>query len=93
MMPANDVNNAPIVEVHIAELALHDVAPRNRQRVGGALAAELERLLSTEGIPSSLQQSITIDDLAGIDIEITSATRPETVGYRVARAIYTRLKR
>lgn len=95
MMPANETSRAPVVEVHITELLLQGFASRDKQRIGAALSAELERLLATEGIPASLQQTMVIDALEHDDgsFDINDAARPETIGQRAAHAIYARLKR
>jgi hypothetical protein len=76
----------PVIEIEIGELALHGFAPDARAPLAGALAAELERLVS--------ERPALVTELHGEQPLLRLASpgplvpgEPETVGVTVARAI------
>ncbi len=44
------------VDLHIEELVLHGFSPGDRFRIGEAVELELTRLITEQGIPSSLSR-------------------------------------
>ncbi len=83
----------PSMALHIEELVLHGFAPGDRQRLGEALQRELTRLLAGGGRPGWLAQGGEVARLDGGELTLTPGTPAETVGARVARAVYRGLKR
>lgn len=78
----------PEIAIHIDELLLSGFAPGARGRIAAALVAELTRLLSEEGVPPALLHSATVDDIDGGAFRLDPGARPETLGNRIAGAIY-----
>ena len=76
------------VELHIDELVLHGFDPTDHYRIGETVERELARLFSERGVPPSLAQDREILDLRGGTFEASPGAGTETVGTRVARAVY-----
>jgi hypothetical protein len=76
------------VELRIDELVLHGFAPANRHHVGAAVERELARLLAEQALPSRIGHSADLASLDGGSIELPAGTPAETIGVRIAQAIY-----
>ncbi|HQF16589.1 MAG TPA: hypothetical protein PLI05_05925 [Methanotrichaceae archaeon] len=83
----------PDVELHIEELVLEDLQPKDRRRIGNALVVELEHLLEERGISSSLDCDLEIGIADAGEIDIMPGLGAEAVGSRVAGAVYGGLSR
>jgi hypothetical protein len=79
--------------VHIEELLLHGFAPGDCYRIGEAVERELTRLFAEPGVPPSLTQGREVARLDGGSFEAASASKPDTIGAQVARAVYGGLSR
>ena len=78
------------ITVHIERLILDGIAVPHRHRplVQAALAEELARLLSIDGLSSDFQQShVQQSVLAGV-LEISDSDEPAIFGRNIARAVY-----
>ncbi|HZT60726.1 MAG TPA: hypothetical protein VFA21_19125 [Pyrinomonadaceae bacterium] len=85
--------SAPNVELHIGELLLEGFPPAERHHIGDALARELTRLLTEEGVPPSLAsfgEGVRID--AG-QFRSEGGAEPDQVGAQIARSVYGGLAR
>ncbi|HJW38674.1 MAG TPA: hypothetical protein VJ420_08665 [Candidatus Udaeobacter sp.] len=78
----------PSVELHIGELVLHDFAPGDRHVIGDAVERELSRLLSRQGIPSSLRSKNATDDIKGATFNVAHSAKPPVIGRQIAQAVY-----
>lgn len=76
------------VELYIEELVLHGFAPADRYRIGESVERELARLFSERGVSPSLAQSGEVLNLNGGTFEVEPGGEVETVGARVAQAVY-----
>jgi hypothetical protein len=81
-------NSQPSVELHIDELGLHGYSPRERYGISNAVERELARLLSQQGIPSSLRSEHTTDEIKGATLDATRNARPHAIGRQIAQAVY-----
>lgn len=81
------------IEFHIDELMLHGFAARDRYRIGQAIERELARLLTVQGVPSTLTQSADIAKMNAGSFNVSSASKSATIGAQVAQAVYGGLKR
>jgi hypothetical protein len=78
----------PSVELYIEELVLHGFAPGSRYQIGEAVQQELARLLAEQGVPGWLSQGGEVERLDGGAFEMPPGSKAETVGVRVAQAVY-----
>lgn len=80
------------LRLHIDSLSLTGVEVPRRQRpqLQAALAAELARLLTEHGVPSSLRQGGRIPQLP-TNVTLAQSLGPGELGQAIARSIYTDL--
>lgn len=76
------------VELHIEELLLQGFPPAARHRIGVALARELTRLLTEEGVPASLAAGGDSPRLNAEPFQFAHDAQPDAVGVQIARAVY-----
>jgi hypothetical protein len=81
------------IELHIEELVLEGFEQVDRCRIAEAVESELTYLLKERGIPPSLAGGGDINRIDGGTFQVESNSRPETVGTRVAQAVYGGLKK
>jgi hypothetical protein len=78
----------PNVELHIENLVLHGFDSARRQDIGEAVKAELTRLLSADGLGSSLANGRQLERLDGGSFDVLPNARQADVGSQIARALY-----
>ena len=83
----------PHVRVHIQELVLDGFAPGDRYRIGEVVERELARLLAERGLPTVLMAGGATPERDAGSVELGQAGGAETVGARVAGAVYEGLGR
>ncbi|MGL5941713.1 MAG: hypothetical protein ACRC2S_15280 [Waterburya sp.] len=76
------------IELEIEELILHGFPVGDRDRIGMAVQQELTRLITEEGIPTSLAQGGEIPRLDGGTFNLASGVKAEVVGTQIAQSIY-----
>jgi hypothetical protein len=76
------------VELHIEELVLHGLPHGDQHRVGATVESELARLFTTQGTPPQLARGHEIERLNGGQFEMEPNPGAETIGARIARAVY-----
>jgi len=81
------------VELHIEELVLHGFAPGDRYRIAEAVQAELTRLFTEQGVPSSLAASDEITRLDAGAFPVAENSKAAVVGAQVAQVVYGGLNR
>jgi hypothetical protein len=84
MRPAN-------IELHIEELVLHGFAPGDRHRIGEAVVGELQRLFAERGVSPRLARDGEVSHLDGGVFEMAHGAGAETIGARIAQALYGKL--
>jgi hypothetical protein len=85
------MSEASRVELHVEELILHGVAPRDQDAVAHAFSHELTRLLTEQGIPEDLSSGIEGQHVPFLDAGMLDArpgTAPTLLGTRAARLVY-----
>lgn len=81
------------IELHIEELVLEGFEQVDRHGIAEAVEQELTRLFTEKGIPPSLADGGKINRLDGGAFQIEPDSRPETIGTRVAQAVYGGLRK
>ncbi|MCG8420290.1 MAG: hypothetical protein MJE77_20350 [Proteobacteria bacterium] len=76
--------NASKIDIQVDRLTLHGIDARHRGEITGALARELERLISTGGLP----RHWTGGDVDSPRVAIKAGASPMTMGQTLARTIY-----
>jgi hypothetical protein len=80
------------VQLHIEELVLHGFSHNDRYRIADALQRELHRRLEERGITPRVENS-AVSKLDAGSFQVRSNERADTVGLRVAQAVYEKLKK
>ena len=81
------------IELHIEELVLHGIAPKDRYAIGEAVQRELTRLLTEQEIHPSLRQGREVARLDGGTFNVKQGTKPDAIGAQVAQSVYGGMKR
>jgi hypothetical protein len=78
------------INLHIERLVLDglDIGPGQADRVKAATEAELSRLLSEGGLASSFQVTSAVPNVRADPIQVSSDTKPASLGRRISRAVY-----
>jgi len=79
----------PNVELHVGELVLHGLSPRDRAGVGETFEREMARLFAEQGNP--LGRRGYVGRLDGGSFETKPDSTPEAIGIQIARATYRSL--
>ena len=67
---------------------LDGFAPGDRYVIGDAVERELARLLSEQGVPSSLRSQNATDDIKGASFNAAHNAKPPAIGHQIAQAVY-----
>ncbi|HEY2990874.1 MAG TPA: hypothetical protein VGL11_24395 [Candidatus Binatia bacterium] len=86
------LESRPSIEIRIEELALNGFQPADRYRIGAALENELTRMLTEQGMPQAIADSIELTRLDAGEFLTTPGEPPSMVGNQVARAVYRGLE-
>ena len=81
------------IELHIEELVLEGFEHVDKHRIAEAVERELTNLFTERGIPRSLADGGEISRLNGGAFQVALNSRPETIGAKVAQAVYGGLKK
>lgn len=76
------------IDLHIDKLVLHGFSPHDRHRIGGAVERQLTRILSEQGIPSSLPHGREHSHLDGGKFNAVPNAKAEVIGSQVAQSVY-----
>ena len=76
------------LELQIEDLVLDGFPAADKDRIGRALQAELERLFAEEGVPPSVEAGGSVATIDGGSFKVAPNASPEAVGAQVARAMY-----
>lgn len=76
------------VELVIDELVLEGFAGGQRDQIRVAVERELARLLVEQGVPPSLEQEKDVARLEAEEVGVSEGMGADTIGTRVARALY-----
>ncbi len=76
------------VDLHIEELVLDGFSPGDRYRIGEVVELELTRLITEQGIPSSLSRDGELARMNGGTFNVSPNSRAEVIGGQVAQSVY-----
>ena len=76
------------VSLHIETLALDGFPPGDRYRIGEAVQRELERLVSTQGLPPVPARQADIPRLDGGAFQVAPGAKADAIGSQIAQAVY-----
>ncbi len=78
------------INIHIERLILDGLPITRSQRslVQAAVEAELELLLTNNGLAPGLQTGGMLPNLPGGNIQLTSDNNPSALGQQIAQAVY-----
>lgn len=76
------------LSLHIDRLTLHGFANINRDRLHHAIAQELTRLFSEQGIPPTLTQNQQIGKLDGGSFSLPGQASTQAIATHIAQSIY-----
>lgn len=79
------------IEIHIDELVLEGVSPRDRQTVAEAAAYELARLTAEWGLPSADTSRRAVGRIDAGTLQLGLSAHPRALGAEIARAIHENL--
>jgi hypothetical protein len=81
------------VELHIEELVLHDVDPRDRWQVADAVQRELTRLLAAGPLAPALGRSSARPEVDAGSFAAPPGRDARTLGAGIARAVHAGIVR
>jgi hypothetical protein len=81
----------PSICLHLDEVCLYGVAPRDRDRVAAAVAGELTRLFTVHGVPDALRLGGSVERLDAGAFAVDSSLTVDRYGERVAQALFRSL--
>ncbi|NCD71685.1 hypothetical protein [Mucilaginibacter agri] len=79
------------IELHIEKLVLKGFPPSQRQHIQAAVQAELTRLFTEKGVPSSFSTGKNIRYINGGAFNSKQGEKGETTGNSIARSLYKNL--
>lgn len=82
-----------MINLHIDQLTLHGFDRIDQRRLGSALQSELSRLISEQGFPTSMNQTLTIGNINAGEFRIGQNTGANGIGTEVAQKIYRGMAR
>ncbi len=81
------------INLHIDKITLEGVGPVHRDQLEVSLQKELHRLLASQGLHSSLDQSASIDHVNAKPISIGNHVQEKQLGHQIAHSVYRGMKR
>jgi hypothetical protein len=81
------------VEITVDRFVVEGLDGDSARTLGRAFETELGRLFELEGIPAALERGGEQPPINITDFPLSSSTRPNAAGRRLASAVYRELKR
>ena len=81
-----------MINLHIDHLILNGFERIDRRRVSAAVQSELTRLISEQGLPTSLHQTQVIGSVNAGEFGTEKSTGAANMGTQVAQKIYRGMK-
>lgn len=82
-----------VINLHIDKIVLEGIGQLNRGQLALSLQKELHRLISSQGLDGSLNQSTSINHINPRPISIGSRVREKQLGNQIAQSVYRGMKR
>ena len=80
------------INLRIDKLVLDGFDGMNRRQLSAAVQTELHRLITSQGIHSSLHQSARIEQVNAMPITISGTLRERSLGNKIATSVYRGMK-
>ena len=80
------------IELHIDKLVLHGFSAGNSHRIGEAVERQLTRILTEQGMPTSLSHGGERPDINGGTFNTATNTHARTIGIKIAQSVYSGFK-
>lgn len=81
------------INLHIDRIVLDGVGHLSHSQLSLAIERELHRLISMQGLHSSLYQSGSINQITTKPISLTAQIREKSLGNKIANTVYRGMKR
>jgi hypothetical protein len=81
------------IHVHIDKIVFEGVGELNRGQLALSLQHELHRLISSQGLAGSLNQSSSMNHINAKSISIGKRVQERHLGHQIARSVYRGLTR
>lgn len=78
------------IEIHIDELILHGFPLHQRHQIAEMIQAELQHLLTTNGIPEGLANGGSSHFLDAGSFDVQPTAKPGSIGKSIAGSVYNR---
>jgi hypothetical protein len=80
------------IELQIDKLVLHGFSPHDRHRICEAIKAQLTRILTEQGIPTSLSHDGKLPHINGGSFNTATNTKAGIIGTEIANSVYSGFK-
>ena len=81
------------INLHIDKITLDGIGSLNRSQLEVSLQKELHRLITSQGLHGSLNQTTSIDHVSANPISIDNRVREKKLGHQIAQSVYRGMKR
>ncbi len=81
------------INLHIDKITLEGVGSVNRDQLEASLQKELHRLIDSQGLHDSLNQTTSIDQVNAKPISISNRVREKQLGHQIAQSVHRGMKR
>ena len=80
------------IELHIEKLMLHGFSPGDSHRIGEAVERQLTRILTEQGMPTSLSHGGERSHINGGTFNTATNTHAKTIGIKIVQSVYSGFK-
>ena len=84
---------AKAINLHIDKIVLDGVGQLDRGQLNTVIQKELHRLIDSQGLHGSLNQTTSINHVNAKPISIGNRVREKQLGHQIAQSVYRGLKR
>ena len=81
------------INLHIDRVVLDGIGQMDRGQLSITIERELHRLISMQGLHSSLHQSGSINKISAKPITFSSSVREKSLGNKIAGSVYREMKK
>ncbi len=81
------------INLHIDKIVLEGVGSVSRDQLEVSLQKELHRLIASQGLHSSLNQSASINHVNAKPISLGNRVKEKQLGHQIAHSVYRGIKR
>ena len=81
------------INVHIDKIVFEGIGQLNRGQLALSLQHELHRLISSQGLAGSINQSLSMNHINAKPISIGKRVQENRLGHQIAQSLYRGMKR